>query len=59
MQALVKFASGAGHMELREVPEPAAGPGNVKIRVMAASICSSDLHIHRGEAIKVNVIAVQ
>ena len=45
MQALVKFAPGAGNMELREMPEPAAGPGNVKIRVMAASICGSDLHI--------------
>lgn len=36
-------------MELREVPEPAAGPGDVKIRIMAASICGSDLHIRRGD----------
>jgi L-iditol 2-dehydrogenase len=49
MQALIKFAPGAGNMELREVPEPAAGPGDVKIRVMAASICGSDLHIRRGD----------
>ena len=49
MQALVKFAPGAGHMELREVPEPATGPGDVKIQVRAASICGSDLHIRRGD----------
>jgi L-iditol 2-dehydrogenase len=36
-------------MELREVPEPTAGPGEVKIRVVAASICGSDLHIRRGD----------
>jgi L-iditol 2-dehydrogenase len=49
MQALVKTAAGAGNMELREVPEPTPGPGEVKIRVMAASICGSDLHIRRGD----------
>lgn len=49
MQALVKFAPGAGNMELREAPEPVPGQGEVKIRVMAASICGSDLHIRRGD----------
>ncbi len=49
MQALVKFASGQGNMELRDVPEPSSGPGEVKIAVKAAAICGSDLHIRRGD----------
>jgi len=49
MKALVKYAAGSGNMELHEVPEPSAGPGEVKIRVIAASICGSDLHIRRGD----------
>lgn len=49
MQALVKFAPGKGNMELRELPEPAPGPNEVKVRVQVASICGSDLHIRRGD----------
>ena len=49
MKALVKFAAGNGNMELRNVPEPKPGPGEVKIAVKAASICGSDLHIRRGD----------
>lgn len=49
MQALVKFAPGQGNMELRDVPEPFPGPGEVKIEVKVASICGSDLHIRRGD----------
>ncbi len=49
MQALVKYAAGAGNMELRDVPEPEPGPGEVKIAVRAASICGSDLHIRKGD----------
>jgi len=45
MKGLVKYAKGEGNMEVRDVPEPAAGPGEVKIEVKAAGICGSDLHI--------------
>lgn len=49
MKALVKYAPGNGNMELRDVPEPSAGTGEVKIEVKAASICGSDLHILHGD----------
>lgn len=49
MKALVKYAAGEGNMELRDVPEPMAGPGEVKIKVVAAGICGSDLHIKHGD----------
>ena len=45
MKALVKYSSGAGNMEIRDIPEPAPGPGEIKIEVKAAAICGSDLHI--------------
>lgn len=31
--------------ELRDVPEPDPGPGEVLIRVAAAGACHSDLHV--------------
>ena len=46
MQALQKTAEGEGHVELREVPEPHPGDNEVKIKVEAAGICGSDLHIY-------------
>jgi L-iditol 2-dehydrogenase len=49
MKALVKESLGAGHVTLQEVPPPAAGPGQVMIRVEAAGICGSDLHILHGD----------
>lgn len=49
MQGLVKFAKGNGNMELREIAEPQAGPGQVKIKVKAAGICGSDLHIYHDD----------
>ena len=42
MKALVKYKNGTGNMEIQEVPDPIVGYGQVKIKVMAASICSSD-----------------
>jgi len=33
----------------REVPMPVPGPGEVLIRVAAAGLCGTDLHIYRGE----------
>ena len=45
MKGLVKYAKGSGNMEIRDIPEPNPGPGQVKIEVHAAGICGSDLHI--------------
>ena len=45
MQALVKYAEGPDHIELRVVPGPIPGPGQVLVEVKYAGICGSDLHI--------------
>jgi D-arabinose 1-dehydrogenase-like Zn-dependent alcohol dehydrogenase len=47
MKAVVKYAEGEGNIELREVPEPDVGEKEVKIKVEAAGICGSDLHIYK------------
>ncbi|HKV44018.1 MAG TPA: zinc-binding dehydrogenase [bacterium] len=49
MKAVMKTARGAGHVELRDVPEPEPGPGQVRIAVAAAGICGTDIHIFREE----------
>jgi propanol-preferring alcohol dehydrogenase len=38
-----------GNVELTEVPEPVAGPGEVVVAVQAAGVCQTDVHIWRGE----------
>jgi threonine 3-dehydrogenase len=45
MRALVKSAPAPG-AQLDEVPVPAVGPNDVLIKVRAASICGTDLHIY-------------
>ena len=47
MHALVIEAPGTA--VYRQVPTPAPGPGEVLIRVAAAGLCGTDLHIYRGE----------
>ena len=32
-------------LELREVPEPHAGPGEVRVAVSYTGLCGTDLHI--------------
>ena len=49
MQAIVKYAPGKGHVETRDVAEPVAGSGQVKVEVEAAGVCGSDLHIYHDE----------
>ncbi len=44
MKALVKFAPGAQNVELRDIPEPVPKEGKLKVRVLAADICGSDIH---------------
>ena len=45
MKALRKTKEGVGHVELREVPVPEIGPGEVLMKVWAAGVCGSDLLI--------------
>lgn len=45
MKALVKTGPGPGGVELRDVPDPVPGPGEVVLEVAAAGICGTDLHI--------------
>lgn len=49
MKGLVKYEKGPGNMEIREIAEPKALPGQVKIEVKAAGICGSDLHIYHSD----------
>lgn len=44
VRALVKTHAGPG-LELLEVPEPVPGPAEVKIRVLRAGLCGTDLHL--------------
>lgn len=46
MKALVY--TGAEALELRDVPEPQAGPGQVVLEVAACGICGSDMHAYLG-----------
>ena len=45
MEALVKTREGVGFLEIREVDAPRAGDNDALIRVKAAGICGTDLHI--------------
>lgn len=49
MKAIMKVAPGVGNVEVREIPEPQPGPGQVKIRIGAAGLCGTDLHILKDE----------
>ncbi|MCW2494234.1 L-threonine 3-dehydrogenase [Jatrophihabitans sp.] len=49
MKALYKPAAQPG-FELVDRPEPEAGPGEVKIRVLRTGICGTDLHIESWDA---------
>lgn len=44
MKAIVKAASAPG-IEIREVPVPVAGPGEILLKVKRAGVCGTDLHI--------------
>ncbi|MGH6630534.1 MAG: zinc-dependent alcohol dehydrogenase, partial [Burkholderiales bacterium] len=45
MQALVKYEKGSGNVELREMPEPPCGAGQVKLEVGWCGVCGTDLHV--------------
>src|SRR5512145_2239051 len=46
MKALVKREAKKG-LWLEDVPEPEAGPNDVKIRVKRTAICGTDVHIYK------------
>lgn len=35
--------------EVREVPTPEPGPGEVRVRVLQTGLCGTDLHLHEGQ----------
>ena len=45
MEALVKTQKGKGHLEIRTVEDPSVGDNEVLLRVKAAGICGTDIHI--------------
>ena len=45
MDAIVKPVAGVG-LELRRVPVPEPGPGEVLIKVHKTAICGTDVHIY-------------
>ncbi len=54
MRALVLAEPGPldrvpGPLELREVPEPSAGPGELLVRVAACAVCRTDLQLVEGD----------
>jgi len=49
MKAIVKTKPGLGHIELQEWPDPSPASDEVKIKVAAAGICGTDIHIIKGE----------
>ena len=46
MDAIVKPTAGPG-LELRQVPVPVPGPGEVLIKIHKTAICGSDVHIYK------------
>ncbi|MGA9531242.1 MAG: L-threonine 3-dehydrogenase [Anaerolineales bacterium] len=46
MKAIIKPAAGPG-LQVAEVPIPTVAPNEVLVKVRAASICGTDLHIYR------------
>ena len=49
MKALVKFASGMQGIELRDVEQPRPRANELLVKVMAAGICGTDVHIAHDE----------
>lgn len=48
-EAVVKLVAGPGHVGLAARPQRAVEPGYVALRVEAAGVCGTDLHIEAGE----------
>lgn len=50
MKALVQYEKKNGAAELRDVPVPEIGTGDVLVRVKAAGICGADIEFYRAKA---------
>jgi threonine dehydrogenase-like Zn-dependent dehydrogenase len=48
MKALIKTASGPGHLEWADRPEPRPGPGQVLLEMVGAGLCHTDLGMIHG-----------
>jgi threonine dehydrogenase-like Zn-dependent dehydrogenase len=47
LKAILLYENRDGATELRDVPEPRAGPGDIIIKVKAAAICGADIEFFR------------
>ena len=47
MKAVAKFGFGDKEVEIRDVPEPQMGSGQVMVEVKATGVCGSDVHMWR------------
>src|SRR5260370_11862119 len=45
MKALVKYASGEGNVEIREVEDPRCGDNQVKLEIAFCGVCGTDIHV--------------
>jgi len=56
MKAVVKYDTVPGATEIREMPVPEIGPGDVLVRIAYIGICGTDPHMHKNlTSIKINV----
>jgi len=49
MQALMKVRPGVGNLELRTIADPEPEAGEVLLKVHAAGLCGTDIHIYHDE----------
>ena len=49
IQELMKTARGIGNVEFHDIPESITEPEEVKVRLKAAGICGTDIHIINDE----------
>ena len=45
MKALVKYASGDGHVDVRDVDDPVCRDDQVKVEVAFCGVCGTDIHV--------------
>ena len=45
MKALIKYASGDGNVDIRDIEEPRCGDSQVKLEIAFCGICGTDLHV--------------
>ncbi|WP_040159053.1 L-threonine 3-dehydrogenase [Nigerium massiliense] len=57
MRALTKTQAGPG-LEMIDRPEPECGPSDVKVRVLRAGLCGTDLHLQEWDAWAAEMVRV-